>query len=30
MLQWVLENGCPWNEYTCAMAAQGGHRETLQ
>jgi len=24
-LQWARENGCPWNEYTCAYALRGGH-----
>ena len=23
-------NGCPWSEWTCAWAAEGGHLEVLQ
>ena len=30
MLQWARANGCPWDQYTCACAAQGGHLEVLQ
>ena len=30
MLQWARENGCPWNEDTCAGAAAGGHLEVLK
>ena len=30
MLQWLRENGCPWDEETCALAAEGGHLEVLQ
>ena len=30
MLQWLRENGCPWEEGTCSWAAQGGHLEVLQ
>ena len=30
MLQWARENGCPWDEMTCAGAAKGGHLEVLQ
>ena len=30
VLQWVHENGCPWDEDTCWCAAQGGHLEALQ
>ena len=30
MLQWARENGCPWDETTCAMAASGGHLYILQ
>ena len=30
MLQWVRVNGCPWDEKTCANAADGGHLEVLQ
>ena len=30
MLQWLRENGCPWDESTCAAAAEGGHFNVLQ
>ena len=30
VLQWARENGCPWNDATCAVAANGGHLEILQ
>ena len=30
MLQWARTNGCPWNKWTCAAAAEGGHLEVLQ
>tara|TARA_B110000977_G_scaffold6923_1_gene9628 strand:- start:25726 stop:26136 length:411 start_codon:yes stop_codon:yes gene_type:complete len=30
VLQWARANGCPWDEQTCAGAAQGGHLEVLQ
>jgi len=30
MLKWVRAKGCPWDEWTCAMAAQGGHFEVLK
>ena len=30
-LQWASENGCPWNEGTCAIAAaENGHLSCLQ
>jgi len=29
VLKWARENGCPWNEWTCAWAAAGGHLEVL-
>jgi hypothetical protein len=29
-LAWAKELGCPWNENTCAKAAEGGHLEVLQ
>jgi hypothetical protein len=29
-LKWLRENGCPWNEWTCASAAFNGHLETLK
>ena len=28
--QWAHANGCPWNESTCAYAAEGGHLFVLQ
>jgi hypothetical protein len=30
VLKWARENGCPWNEDTCAYAAKGGHLEVLK
>ena len=30
MLKWARENDCPWNEWTCAGAARGGHLEVLK
>ena len=27
---WARENDCPWNEATCAWAAEGGHLEVLK
>lgn len=30
MLQWVINNGCPWDEKTCEAAAAGGHLEVLK
>ena len=30
MLKWARENGCPWDEQTCAYAAEGGHIELLR
>ena len=30
MLQWAREQGCPWDEETCAGAASGGHLKVLQ
>ena len=29
LLQFLLEKGCPWNEWTCFEAAQYGHLEGL-
>ena len=29
-LAWAKERGCPWDENTCAKAAEGGHLEVLQ
>ena len=28
--KWARTNGCPWDEDTCAYAAEGGHLEVLQ
>ena len=30
MLKWARENDCPWDEWTCANAAKGGHLEVLK
>lgn len=30
VLQWVRENGCPWDDYTCSWAANSGHLEVLK
>ena len=30
VLQWARYNGCPWDEWTCALAASSGHLEVLQ
>jgi hypothetical protein len=30
MLQWVRENGCPWNSSTCACAAKSGNFDALK
>ena len=30
MLKWAHENGCPWNEVTCAWAVERGHLEMLK
>ena len=30
MLKWARENGCPWDEWTCALAVYGGHLEVLK
>jgi hypothetical protein len=30
VLKWVRENGCPWDEMTCASAAEDGHIELLR
>ena len=29
-LQWAQANDCPWDEETCALAANNGHLEVLQ
>ena len=29
MLKWARENGCPWDGWTCAHAARGGHLGVL-
>ena len=30
MLKYCWANRCPWNEYTCELAAEGGHLEVLK
>jgi hypothetical protein len=30
VLKWARENGCPWDEDTCAGAAECGHLEVLK
>ena len=30
MLAWAKDNGCPWEEDTCAAIAAGGHLDVLQ
>ena len=30
LLRWARENGCPWDERTCAAAAAAGNLEVLQ
>ena len=30
VLQWLRENGCPWDARACAAAAEGGHLGALQ
>ena len=30
VLKWARENGCPWDEVTCAYAAKGGHLDVLK
>lgn len=30
ILQWLHDNGCPWNVNTCAYAALSGRLELLQ
>ena len=30
VLKWARANVCPWDEWTCAYAAGGGHLETLK
>jgi len=27
LLKWAKQNGCPWDEYTCSLAAENGHLE---
>jgi hypothetical protein len=29
-LKYLHENGCPWNEWTCAWAAKEGHLHALK
>ena len=30
ILQWLRENGCPWDWSTCGWAAREGHTEVLR
>ena len=30
VLKYAHENGCPWNEETCAIAAEYGHLDILK
>ena len=30
LMKWARENGCPWNKWTCAYAAQNGHLDVLK
>jgi hypothetical protein len=30
MLMWARDNDCPWDEQTCARAAEGDHLEVLR
>ena len=30
MLKYAHENGCPWDEWTCRNAAEGGHLDVLK
>ncbi len=30
MMRWARANDAPWNEFTCVMAAQGGHLNVLR
>jgi hypothetical protein len=30
MVQWLRDNGCPWDTNTCLAAARHGHLEVLQ
>jgi hypothetical protein len=30
VLKWARENGCPWDENTCAWAAERDHLEVLK
>jgi len=30
VLQWAREHDCPWDEETCAQAAESGHLEMLK
>ncbi len=29
-MKWARENGAPWDEWTCAFAARGGHLDVLK
>ncbi|WZN59355.1 ankyrin repeat protein [Chloropicon roscoffensis] len=30
VVQWLRQNGCPWNSTTCYLAAKGGHLDVLK
>ena len=30
VLKWARSNGCEWNSWTCASAAENGHLEVLK
>ena len=30
LLAWAKASGCPWNDMTCALAAEGGHLDVLR
>jgi hypothetical protein len=30
MLKWARAIGCPWDKWTCRLAAKGGHLEVLK
>ena len=29
-MKWLRANGCPWGQWTCWRAAEGGHLEVLK
>jgi len=30
VLRWAREHHCPWDKWTCAFAARGGHLDVLR